>query len=120
MRDPVDNKIKETRVDINNKKKYLDAFYKACNEFYLLVEHKRPFYSRDIYESMSVIIELGRNEFFEINTTRSFNEDDVNRFGEYLKWVEVNSERMEGLIDEAVEKIRSRVESWSGTDSEKV
>ena len=112
--DIVDAKIIKAKI----KKEKLELYFRKHNEFYLLVEQNRPFYSDDVYKVMAKITVLGKDESNEYFRGYNFNDRDMSN--KYWESSSKNRKEMKILSDKAVETIRLWVESWSGIDSEKV
>jgi hypothetical protein len=93
------------------KKERLEYFLKARRELYLYREEKRPFYPKEIYES---ILSVEKTANIEANIYKNI---DPKTFDEYWKTSEQNQQKILSKAEDAMEMIRDRVTKWETLNS---
>jgi hypothetical protein len=94
------------------KKERLEYFFKAQRKLYLYRERKRPFYPKEIYES---ILSVEKTANIEANMYKNL---DPKIFNEYWKTAEQNQQKIVSKAEDAMEIIRDRVTKWETLNSD--
>jgi Txe/YoeB family toxin of Txe-Axe toxin-antitoxin module len=102
LRPLLDAAYAEGETEESRRKERLDRYSKALDEFIITVDENKPFYVQGVFEKLNALSRLTYGEAVDYGFQRS---DDA----EYWRRAGKNVEKINGLIDDICEAIRSRV-----------
>ena len=106
---PIVDSRDSNKSDEEIKKERLTLYYEALRKLYFVREKKRPFYPKDIYQSILAISKESQSESIQFKYR---DPRDGTEYMDYWEKAEENQRKITELAEDAMNNIRERVTKW--------